>query len=109
MAQKQFFRIIFQSQNGVIELHVRQIYQSELCGFIEVEELIFKNRYPTFINLEKEKVKSIFDNVKRSFIPISAIIRIDELENNKEVEDSASLNSIVSFLHTKKKLTPNSS
>ena len=38
------FRVIFQNQGQVFELYAQQIFQSELWGFMEIEELIFGER-----------------------------------------------------------------
>ena len=35
------YRVIFNNQGEVYELYTRYIFQSEMYGFIEVEELLF--------------------------------------------------------------------
>ena len=42
MAKIPVFRVIFQNQGEVFEVYARQIFQSELWGFIEVEEFLGK-------------------------------------------------------------------
>lgn len=86
------YRIIFDSQGDVYELYTLFIYQSEMYGFVEVEELIFddsqiaeaKNQEEGSGQQETkrnfEKLKREFAGVKRSFIPLPSIIRIDEME-----------------------------
>ena len=41
MSSKPIFKVIFYNQGDIYEIYARQIYQSEIYGFIEVEELIF--------------------------------------------------------------------
>ena len=44
MAAEPIYKVIFINQNQVFELFARQIYQSDLYGFIEVEDYIFGER-----------------------------------------------------------------
>lgn len=74
------FRVIFHNQGQVYELYARHIYQSDLWGFLEIEELIFGERSQMLVDPSEEKLKTQFDGVARSFIPLQAIVRIDEVE-----------------------------
>ncbi len=38
------FKVIFYNQNQVFEVYARAIYQSEMYGFVEVEEFVFGER-----------------------------------------------------------------
>ena len=78
--QPPVFRVIFQNQGQVFELYAQQIFQSELWGFMEIEELVFGERSQMLVDPAEEKLKSQFEGVKRSFIPVHSIIRIDEVE-----------------------------
>tara|TARA_Y100000782_G_scaffold48989_1_gene54792 strand:+ start:384 stop:713 length:330 start_codon:yes stop_codon:yes gene_type:complete len=78
--QQPVFRVIFQNQGQVFELYAQQIFQSELWGFMEIEELVFGERSQMLVDPAEEKLKSQFEGVKRSFIPVHSIIRIDEVE-----------------------------
>lgn len=80
MAIIPIYKVIFLNQNQVYEVYAREIYQSEMYGFIEVEEFVFGERSQMLVDPAEEKLKSEFAGVKRSFIPMHAIIRIDEVE-----------------------------
>lgn len=80
MATTAIYKVIFQSQNQVYEVYAREIYQSEMYGFIEVEEFVFGERSQMLVDPAEEKLKNEFAGVKRSYIPLHAIIRIDEVE-----------------------------
>lgn len=88
MAQPPIFRVIFQNQGEVFEIFARQIFQSELWGFIEVEEFVFGERSQLLVDPSEEKLKTIFEGVKRSYIPLNTIIRIDEVEKEGAVKVS---------------------
>ena len=64
------------------EIFVRQVYQSDLYGFIEVEEFVFDERSQVVVDPSEEKLKAEFGGVKRSFIPMQAIMRIDEVDKS---------------------------
>ena len=64
----------------MFEIYARQIFQSELWGFIEVEEFVFGERSQVLVDPSEEKLKAAFEGVKRSYIPLNTILRIDEVE-----------------------------
>jgi hypothetical protein len=77
---RDLFRITFLNKGQVYEVYVREVYQSDLYGFIEIENFVFGERTQMVVDPGEEKLKGEFAGVKRSFIPIQAIIRIDEVE-----------------------------
>ena len=74
------FKVIFLNQGQVFEMYAKQIYQSDLWGFLEVEEFVFGERTQVVVDPSEEKLKAQFDGVVRSFVPMHAIVRIDEVE-----------------------------
>ncbi len=80
------FRIQFHNQDKVYEMYARGVYNSDLYGFIEVEEYIFGERTQVIVDPGEEKLKGEFSQVKRSFIPMHSIIRIDEVEKEGQVK-----------------------
>lgn len=80
------FRVVFYNQGQVYEVYARQIFQSDLMGFIEVEEFCFGERNQVIVDPAEEKLKTEFANVKRSFIPMHSLIRIDEVEKEGQVK-----------------------
>lgn len=80
MADTPIYKVIFVNQNEVYEVYAREIYQSDMYGFIEVEEFVFGERTQLVVDPSEEKLKNVFAGVKRSYIPMHAIIRIDEVE-----------------------------
>ena len=80
MANDPTYKVIFINQGQVYELYVRSIYQSELMGFLEVEEFVFGERSQMIVEPAEEKLKNEFSDVKRSYIPLHAVIRIDEVD-----------------------------
>jgi len=78
--ERRVFKVIFHNQNQVYEVYARRVSPAEMLGFVEVEELLFGERSQVLVDSSEERVKVEFAGVKRFFLPISAVIRIDEVE-----------------------------
>lgn len=79
MATRHIYKIIFQSRDQLYEIYAHKLNQSALFGFIEVEELSFGERSKVVVDPGAEKLAAEFESVKRSYIPLHAVIRIDEV------------------------------
>ena len=80
MSSQPMYKVIFQNGGQVYEVFARQIYQSDMWGFVEVEELVFGERSQILVDPGEEKLKNEFSGVKRSYIPLQSIVRIDEVD-----------------------------
>jgi hypothetical protein len=80
MAKKRTYRVIFFNQGTVYELYVRDVHQSGLYGFVEVEGFLFGEKSSMVIDPSEERLKTEFSGVQRTYIPMHAIVRIDEVE-----------------------------
>ncbi|MEE4463904.1 DUF1820 family protein, partial [Azotobacter chroococcum] len=63
------YKVIFLNQGQVYELYARQIRQSDLWGFLEIEELVFGERTQMVIDPGEERLRSQFEGVQRSYVP----------------------------------------
>jgi hypothetical protein len=81
MGKKRIYKVLFVNQGKVYEVYARQIAQSGMYAFVEVEDLIFGEKSAVVIDPSEERLKSEFEGVKRTYIPMHAIVRIDEVEN----------------------------
>jgi len=79
MAASHIFRIMFVNQGKVYEVYARKVSHGELFGFIEVEELVFGERSSVVLDPSEERIKGEFSGVKRTFLPMHSILRIDEV------------------------------
>jgi hypothetical protein len=80
MAISHIFRIMFVNQGKVYEIYARRVSHGELFGFIEVEELVFGERTTVVLDPSEERIKGEFDGVKRTYLPLHSILRIDEVK-----------------------------
>lgn len=79
MSKTRLYRISFHNQNQVYEIYAEQVSHGGMPGFVEVEKLVFGSRSALVVDPSEEKLKSEFDNVERFYIPLHAVIRIDEV------------------------------
>ncbi|MBV8783585.1 MAG: DUF1820 family protein [Gammaproteobacteria bacterium] len=82
MAVSHIFRIMFVNQGKVYEVYARKVTHGELFGFIEVEELLFGERTSVVLDPAEERIKGEFNGVKRTFLPLHSILRIDEVKKH---------------------------
>ena len=74
------FKVIFYSDGEVYEIYANHVYSSDLFGFVVVEDIIFGERSKVLIDPGEERLKTEFKSVPRTYVPIQAVVRIDEVE-----------------------------
>lgn len=77
---RSIYKVTFLNKGKVYELYAKGVYQSDLYGFIEVEDYVFGENTQVLVDPAEEKLKAEFAGVRRSYIPMQAIMRIDEME-----------------------------
>ena len=82
MASSHIFKVIFHNQGKVFEIYARKVGHGQMFGFIEVEELIFGERSAVVIDPSEEKIQAEFAGVKRTYLPLHSVIRIDEVRKS---------------------------
>ena len=90
MAKKGIYKVVFVQLGEVYEIYAEAIYQSDMYGFIEVEEYIFDQNSKIVVDTSEEKLKNEFKGVQRSYIPVSCIMRIDEVDKKGTAKITAS-------------------
>ncbi len=80
MANQRVYRIVFHNQGKIYEVHARHVGQSDMLGFVEIGELIFGERSAVLVDPAEERLKAEFAGVRRTYIPMHAVVRVDEVE-----------------------------
>jgi hypothetical protein len=78
--QKRIYKIVFLNQGKVYEIYAKSVAQGGLFGFVEVEGLIFGEKSKVLIDPSEEALQREFAGVERTYIPLHAVVRIDEVE-----------------------------
>lgn len=69
MTKKSLFKISFANQDEIYEIYARSIKESDMFGFLEVEELVLESkRHWWLIRLKK--------NLKWNFVMLSAFLSL---------------------------------
>ncbi|GAC1692695.1 MAG: DUF1820 family protein [Steroidobacteraceae bacterium] len=71
---------MFVNQGKVYEVYARKVSHGELFGFIEIEELVFGERASVVLDPSEERIKGEFAGVKRTFLPLHSVLRVDEVK-----------------------------
>lgn len=79
MASNHIFKVMFVNQGKVYEVYARKVSHGSLFGFIEVEELVFGERSSVVLDPGEERIKTEFAGVKRTYLPMHSVLRIDEV------------------------------
>ena len=93
----QTFKITFFNNNSVYEIYSKEVYQSDMYGFIVIENIVFGENSSVVVDPTEEKLKTEFKNVKRFFIPVHNIIRIDEVEKEGAAKITSADTNIKNF------------
>ena len=80
MTDKKIFRISFYNQGDIYELYAHEVHQGHMYAFLEVEGIIFGERSAIVVDPTEERLKTEFEGVNRTYIPLQAVIRIDEVD-----------------------------
>ena len=80
MAASHIFKVLFVNQGKVYEIYARKVGHGSLFGFIEVEELVFGERSTVVLDPAEERIKSEFSGVKRTYLPLHSVLRVDEVK-----------------------------
>jgi hypothetical protein len=79
MASSHIFKVVFVNQGKVYEIYAGKVSHGALLGFVEVEELIFGERTAVVVDPAEERIKAEFEGVRRTYLPMHSVLRIDEV------------------------------
>ena len=75
------YRVVFVQNDEIVELYAKHIAEMEsMFGFIAVEGFMFGEKSTVVVDPSEERLKALFSGVKRTYIPMQEVVRIDEVE-----------------------------
>ena len=80
MPASHIYKVMFVNQGKVYEIFARKVSHGSMFGFVEIEELVFGERSSVVVDPGEERIKSEFEGVKRSYLPLHSVLRIDEVK-----------------------------
>jgi len=100
MASKTLYRVTFANLDAIYEIYARKIHESDMFGFLVVEDFVFGENTSLVVDPAEERLKLEFNGVKRTFIPMHAVFRIDEVNKQgvaKVRDKSPDVNKVTMF------------
>jgi hypothetical protein len=82
MAASHIFKVQFVREGKVWEVYAKKVSHGGLFGFIELEDFVFGERASVVVDPAEERIKGEFEGVKRTWLPIHAVLRIDEVRKS---------------------------
>lgn len=80
MSEKHIYKIVFINRDQTYELYAKSVYQGDMYGFVIVEDFVFGEKSSIVVDPGEDKLRTEFEGVKRSFIPMHEIVRIDQVK-----------------------------
>lgn len=101
MSSEPLYRVIFTQEDEVYEIYAKYLSEDTLMGFIEVEELLFGEETTLVVDPSEEKLRNEFKGVKRTYIPLHLLLRIDEVhkEGAAKIKPTGEKNNVHHFAH----------
>ncbi|MES0872972.1 DUF1820 family protein [Sinimarinibacterium thermocellulolyticum] len=78
-SKSRLYRVTFINQGQVYELYAREVSHGGMLGFVEIGKLVFGEKTTVVVDTSEEKLKREFADVERFFVPVHAVVRIDEV------------------------------
>lgn len=82
MAASHIFKVQFVREGKLWEIYAKKVTHGGLFGFIEVEDFVFGERSTVVVDPAEERIKNEFDGVKRTWLPLHSVLRIDEVRKS---------------------------
>jgi hypothetical protein len=76
---QRLYRVTFLNQGQVYEIYARNVSHGGMMGFVEIEKIVFGERSSILVDPGEERLKAEFENVERTYVPVHAVVRIDQV------------------------------
>jgi hypothetical protein len=96
---RRLYKVTFLNQGQVYEIYAKKVAQGGLLGFVEVEGIVFGQKTTVVVDPGEERLKLEFEGVKRSYIPMHAVVRIDEVDKQgpSRISEVAKTSNVAAF------------
>ena len=77
------YKVVFFNKSKVYELYARDVFSSDIYGFVYVADLVFDQNQSIVIDPAEDKLREEFENVNVLHLPMQSIIRIEEVKKKQ--------------------------
>lgn len=78
-SKQRLYRVSFLNQGRTYEVYAREVSHGAMLGFVEIGKLVFGEKTSIVVDTSEERLQQEFANVERFYVPVHAIVRIDEV------------------------------
>ncbi|MDE0094431.1 MAG: DUF1820 family protein [Gammaproteobacteria bacterium] len=92
---KHIYRVQFHNAGKIYEVYVREVKRAaHLFGFVELRSFMFRKPTQVVIDPTEDKLRNEFGEVEGVFVPVHAIVRIDEVKRagTAKIKDTSESN-----------------
>lgn len=87
MSKETLFHVRFMGENQrQYDVYAEEVFQGELYGFVVLRGLVFNKSSSLVVDPGEEKLKSEFEGVEQTMVPMHAVIRIDEVKKQGQAK-----------------------
>ncbi len=83
---KKLYKVLFYNYGKIYEIFAKNVQQSNLFGFIEIEDIVFGEKSQVLVDPNEDAIKKEFENTKRLYIPIHSIVRVEEIDKEASLK-----------------------
>ena len=99
MSDSILYKVTFINKGKVYELYAREVYNSEIYGFVYVADLVFDQNQPIVIDPAEDKIRDECKNVNVLHLPMHSVTRIEEVKKKmsckiRDIRSGESMNNI---------------
>jgi hypothetical protein len=95
---RKIYIILFLIEDKVYEIYAKHVNQGALYGFVVIEDILFGEAgSPVVVDPSEERLKREFQGVRQTHIPMHAVLRIDQVEQQGVARIQAAEGKVASF------------
>ncbi len=97
--ERRIYKVTFLNQGQVYEIYAKKVNQGGLLGFVEIEGIVFGQKTTLVVDPSEERLKVEFEGVKRCYIPMHAVVRIDEVDKQgpSRITEAGKVSNVAAF------------
>ena len=63
-SKKHLFKVVFFQKDNIFEIYAKQVFESDMYGFIVVEDILFGEASPVLVDPSEEKLRNLLNAYK---------------------------------------------
>ncbi len=73
------FRVRFHNEEKLYELYAKSVHQSDMFGFLVIEDLVFGEQSQVIVNPQEDQLRVEFSGTSKIYVPLHNVVMIEEV------------------------------